>query len=145
MIEEISAFCAAYFDEGQANWPLPVRKLPPYAAWRALAVHDRNAEAMGIAGFRTCVASLPEDPIAAIGTILDGLGIPKRAHEDYLFRALFDIGGWPPTRVTSAGVPSSMAAATRRSSGFSRSVSPGAGRSSVRGAMPSSGRPGPSP
>lgn len=94
MIEEISAFCAAYFDEGQANWPLPVRKLPPYAAWRALAVHDCNPEAMGIANFRSCVAALPADPVAAIGEILHGLGIPKRAHEDYLFRALFDIGGW---------------------------------------------------
>jgi uncharacterized protein YbcC (UPF0753/DUF2309 family) len=94
MIEEISGFCAAYFDEGQANWPVPVRKLRPFAAWKALAVHDRNAEAMGIAGFRACVAGLPSDPVAAIRTILDGLGIPKRAHADYLFRALFDIGGW---------------------------------------------------
>jgi uncharacterized protein YbcC (UPF0753/DUF2309 family) len=94
MIEEISSFCAAYFDEGQANWPLPVRKLGPYAAWRALAIHDLNPEAMGIRGFRTCVHGLPANPIAAIGVILEGLRIPRRAHEDYLFRALFDIGGW---------------------------------------------------
>ena len=94
MIEEISGFCAAYFDKGQANWPLPVRKLAPFAAWRALARYDRNPEAMGISGFRACVRQLPEEPVAAIRAILDGLGIPKRAHEDYLFRALFDIGGW---------------------------------------------------
>ena len=94
MIEEISSFCAAYFDEGQASWPLPVRKLRPFAAWRALAIHDRNAEAMGIAGFRAYVRRLPDDPLVAIGAILEGLGIPKRAREDYLFRALFDIGGW---------------------------------------------------
>lgn len=94
MIEEISSFCAAYFDQGQASWPLPVRRLRPYAAWRALAVHDRNAEVMGIPGFRSCVRKLPDDPSAAIRTILGDLGIPHRAHEDYLFRALFDIGGW---------------------------------------------------
>lgn len=94
MIEEISGFCAAYFDEGQASWPLPVRKLRPFAAWRALAAHDRNPEAMGIAGFRSCVRRLPAEPVAAIRTILRGLGIPKRAYQDYLFRALFDIGGW---------------------------------------------------
>ncbi|WP_298113437.1 YbcC family protein [Bradyrhizobium sp.] len=94
MIEEISNFCAVYFDEGQASWPLPVRNLAPYAAWRALAVHDRNAEAMGIAGFRACVRNLPAEPVAAIAAILKGLGIPPRAYEDYLFRALFDINGW---------------------------------------------------
>jgi uncharacterized protein YbcC (UPF0753/DUF2309 family) len=94
MIDEISSFCAAYFDHGQASWPLPVRKLKPYAAWRALAIHDRNPEAMGIAGFRACVGRLPHDPVVAVRAILDGLGIPARAHEDYLFRALFDIGGW---------------------------------------------------
>ncbi|MFX7090420.1 putative inorganic carbon transporter subunit DabA, partial [Acinetobacter baumannii] len=32
MIDEISKWCAAYFDEGQAAWKLPARALPPYAA-----------------------------------------------------------------------------------------------------------------
>lgn len=94
MIDEISSFCAAYFDEGQANWPLPVRALKPYAAWRVLAQHDRNPEMMGISGFRACVRDLPGEPVAAIAAILKGLGIPPRAYGDYLFRALFDIGGW---------------------------------------------------
>jgi uncharacterized protein len=94
MIDEISAFCAAYFDEGQASWPLPVRTLAPFAAWRALALHDRNAEAMGLAGFRATIAELPPDPVRAIAAIVEGLGIPERAWQDYLFRALFDIGGW---------------------------------------------------
>lgn len=30
MIDEISAFCAAFFDQGQANWPMPKRQLKPY-------------------------------------------------------------------------------------------------------------------
>ncbi len=91
MIDEISAFCASYFDEGQANWPNPARKLKPYGAWRALAVHDRNPEVMGIAGFRKAVAALPSDPVSAIGFIIARLGIPDRAIEDYLVRALFDL------------------------------------------------------
>jgi hypothetical protein len=91
MIDEISAFCASYFDEGQANWPNPARKLKPYAAWRALAAHDRNPEVMGIAGFRKSVAALPSDPVRAIGVIIERLGIPERAIEDYLVRALFDL------------------------------------------------------
>lgn len=92
MIDEISAFCASYFDEGQANWPNPVRRLKPYAAWRTLARYDRNPEVMGIAGFRKAVAALPADPVAAIGFIVERLGIPARAIEDYLVRALFDLG-----------------------------------------------------
>nr|WP_196240291.1 DUF2309 domain-containing protein [Alsobacter soli] len=94
MIDEISAFCAAYFDEGQANWPLPVRKLGPYAAWRAVAAYDRNPEIMGVKGFRACVGALPDEPMQAVAVILDSLGVPARAHGDYLYRALFDIGGW---------------------------------------------------
>ncbi|TWA92559.1 YbcC family protein [Bradyrhizobium stylosanthis] len=92
MIDEISAFCASYFDEGQANWPNPARKLKLYAAWRTLAMVDRNPEVMGIRGFRKSVASLPDDPVKAIGLIVERLGIPVRAIEDYLVRALFDLG-----------------------------------------------------
>lgn len=94
MIDEISRWCAAYFDQGQALWPLPSRELPPYAAWRAGMRHDRNPEAMGIKGFRATVAAMPDDPIAAIGHVLAELDIPPRAWTDYLLRALFDISGW---------------------------------------------------
>jgi hypothetical protein len=94
MTDEISRWCAAYFDEGQSAWRLPSRGLRPYPAWRAAMRHDRNAEVMGIAGFRAIVAGLPDDPIEAIGVVVDQLGIPARAREEYLHQALFDIGGW---------------------------------------------------
>ncbi|WP_203075542.1 YbcC family protein [Falsiroseomonas ponticola] len=94
MIDEISRWCGAYFDEGQASWRLPIRHLSPYAAWRATARHDRNPEAMGIAGFRAAILALPCDPVEAIGAVLAGLRIPERARADYLHRALFDIRGW---------------------------------------------------
>lgn len=94
MIEEISKFCATYFDEGQAAWRSPWRGHPPYAAWRAAARHDHNAALMGLKRFRATISALPDDPLAAIAHIVSTLGIPKRALEDYLFRALFDIRGW---------------------------------------------------
>ena len=94
MVDEVSRWCAAYFDEGQASWRLPSRGLPPYAAWRATMRHDRNAEAMGVRGFRAAVAGLPEDPVAAVAAVVAALGIPARAVEDYLHRALLDVGGW---------------------------------------------------
>ncbi|WP_194954776.1 YbcC family protein [Sphingopyxis solisilvae] len=94
MIDEISKWCAAYFDEGQAAWKLPSRALPPYAAWRAAMRFDRNPETMGIRGFREAVAALADDPREAISAVVGALGIPDRAVEDYLHRALIDIGGW---------------------------------------------------
>ncbi len=94
MIDEISKWCAGYFDAGQAAWPAPFRDLPPYAAWRAAMRHDRNAEAMGITGFRRLIARLPEDPVAAIHEVVAALDIPPDVTADYLYRALLDIGGW---------------------------------------------------
>lgn len=94
MVDEISKFCAAYFDEGQAIWRSPFRGRSLYGAWRLAMRYDRNPEAMGIAGFRRAVAAAPDDPVEAIGAVLGALGIPDHAFEDYLHRALFDIGGW---------------------------------------------------
>jgi len=94
MIDEISRFCAAYFDDGQASWPLPWRKLPLYRAWRESLRHDRSAEALGIRNFSKVVLALSEDPAATIGQVVAEAGIPHHAIEDYLHRALFDIGGW---------------------------------------------------
>ena len=94
MVEEISRWCAARFDEGQAAWRLPMRHLSPYAAWRATMRHDLNPEAMGVRGFRHTVASLPDNPREAIAAVLLALGVPEAAWGDYLFRALFDVRGW---------------------------------------------------
>ncbi len=94
MIDEISKWCAAYFDEGQGVWKMPWRGLPPYQAWRAYVRHDRNPGAMGIKNFREVIASLPESAAGTIAFIVQELQIPDHAVEDYLHRALFDIQGW---------------------------------------------------
>jgi len=94
MTDEISKWCAAYFDDGQSAWRLPSRGLRPYAAWRASMRHDRNPEVMGIAGFRALVAALPESPVDAIAAVVAYLAVPERAFEEYLYQALIDIGGW---------------------------------------------------
>ncbi len=94
MNDEISKWCAAYFDDGQAAWKLPSRGLSPYAAWRATAQHDRNPEVMGLKGFRAAIAAMPADARAAIAQVVDAIGVPPSVHEDYLHRALFDIAGW---------------------------------------------------
>ena len=94
MIDEISKWCAAHFDEGQSAWRLPLRALAPYPAWRTAMRHDRNPEVMGIAGFRVAVAAMSSDPVEAIAQVVKAQGIPPGAVTDYLHRALFDIAGW---------------------------------------------------
>jgi uncharacterized protein YbcC (UPF0753/DUF2309 family) len=94
MVDEISKWCAAYFDEGQSAWRLPSRDLRPYAAWRAAMRYDRNPEIMGISGFRAIVATLPNDPADAIVAVVERLEVPPRAVEEYLYQVLLEIGGW---------------------------------------------------
>jgi len=94
MVDEISKWCAAYFDEGQSNWRLPGRGLPPYEAWRGAMAYDRNPEVMGFVRFRAIVESFSSDGVEAIGEVVRLLGVPQRALEDYLHQALLDIGGW---------------------------------------------------
>ncbi len=91
---EVAKWCAAFHDRGQAAWTAPGRDRPFFAAWRALAVHDRNPEAMGLAGFRSHVATLPGEPVAAIRATLRALAVPPTAVADYLHRALASVGGW---------------------------------------------------
>ncbi len=94
MVDEISRWCAQYFDLGQSVWRMPSRGLKPFAAWRSYVRYDLNPEVMGIAGFRRIVAELPADPIAAIGAVIERQGVPDRAVQDYLHQALLDISGW---------------------------------------------------
>ena len=94
MVDEISKWCAAYFDDGASAWRLPARDLAPYAAWRSAMRHDRNPEVMGIRGFRAIVATLPSDPIETIHAIIERLRVPPRAVADYLYQALLDVSGW---------------------------------------------------
>jgi len=94
MTDEISKWCAAYFDDGQSAWRLPSRGLRPYPAWRASVRYDRNPETMGIARFRALVDALPDEPIAAIAAVVERLAVPARAVEEYLYQALLDISGW---------------------------------------------------
>lgn len=93
-VDRISAWAAAYFDEGQALWRSADRRQPLFSAWRAEASIDRVPEVMGLAGFRSAVRSLPEDPVAAAGQVLHGLGIPAVATELYVHALLSRVGGW---------------------------------------------------
>lgn len=94
VVDEISKWCAVTFDENQTTWNSPWKNDGLFAAWRAAAVHDHNPEAYGLTGFRTFVADLPDDPVAAIAACVAGLHRPGPELPDFLHRQLLSIAGW---------------------------------------------------
>lgn len=94
MVDEISKWCAGYFEEGQSAWPAPWRDMELFEAWRWSVRFDYNARAMGVKGLSATVGDLPAGASDAIAAVLKKLEIPRDQWTDYLYRALFDVRGW---------------------------------------------------
>jgi len=94
VVERISGWCAAFFDEGQAVWPVSHGGGSFYAAWRQDALIDRTPELSGLKGFRKTIAGLPAeaDAVLIVGTAR--LGLSQSGLEAYFHRLLMTIGGW---------------------------------------------------
>lgn len=94
VVERVSRYCAAYFDDGQALWPMPWRDTSLYRGWIAFARYDKSARMMGIRGMRQAVSAWPDSAQGAITSALRELELPLDAMDDYLHAALLSIGGW---------------------------------------------------
>jgi hypothetical protein len=94
VVEEISKWCSAYFDQGQSSWRMPWRNLGLFAAWKAAAQLDANPELMGLENFRAFVAVLPDDPFEVIERALGKLGVTENHTADFLHRQLMSLRGW---------------------------------------------------
>jgi len=92
--EEISKWCAAYFDEGQSAWRMPWKKLPLFAAWKQATAIDATPEMLGFKGFRKLISELPDNAVDAIPALLERLEAPSSSAEDYLHRLLMTLPGW---------------------------------------------------
>lgn len=92
--ESISSWAGSYFDQGQSYWKSPWANLPPYAAWRAEAAHDRTPEVRGVRRFRETVRDMPEDAMETIAAALELLDIPAKGLNAYLHRLLLTVHGW---------------------------------------------------
>jgi uncharacterized protein YbcC (UPF0753/DUF2309 family) len=94
VVHGTSQFCAAYFDEAQAELA-PDREGGLYAAWRRHAATDRTpALRMGVRGDRTVVGELPSSARAMIELGLRELEIPEHERAVYLEGLLLDLLGW---------------------------------------------------
>lgn len=94
IIDEVSKWCSAFYDQGQASWRMPWRDQSFFDAWRSASWDDANPEMMGMKGFRELVRALPDDAATAIAQFLDELGVPSEMAADFLHRQLMSIGGW---------------------------------------------------
>lgn len=94
IVEDISKWCGAYFDQGQALWKMPWRNLPIFRAWKRGASIDHTMEVSGLPGFRNVVKNLPEDALLAIQTALEVLGVQPSEWGEFLHRELMTIRGW---------------------------------------------------
>ena len=94
VVEEISKWCSAYFDQGQSSWRMPWRHLNLFAAWKAAAQLDANPELLGLQDFRRMVAELPADHWEVIDGAIDKLAVPERLLPDFLHRQFLSLPGW---------------------------------------------------
>lgn len=94
VVEEVSKWCASYFDHGQSSWRMPWQKQPLYLAWKQAASIDANPELLGLKGFRQTVAALPVTSSAALAELIEDLNIPEACLGDYFHRLLMTIPGW---------------------------------------------------
>ncbi|MFO0679799.1 MAG: DUF2309 domain-containing protein [Polyangiaceae bacterium] len=92
--QSVSQFCAAYFDDGQAEWGPPTSE-GLYAAWREHAAVDRAPRLlMRSHGIDALAASLPRRRESLVARALADLDVPVGQTEAYLWDLLLDQNGW---------------------------------------------------
>lgn len=92
--DEISKWCAAWFDSCQSLWEMPWRNLSLYEAWRQAAAIDANPEIAGIPAFRRLAEQLPDSAGEVIDWALERLDLPGEITTDFLHRELMTVYGW---------------------------------------------------
>jgi uncharacterized protein YbcC (UPF0753/DUF2309 family) len=92
--DEVSKYCGAHYDDGQASWTSPWKQLSLYEAWRTGAVRDRSMESLGVSGFRDRVSRLPLAPEVAILHSLQRLKVPPPLWTAFLLCQAYSVPGW---------------------------------------------------
>jgi uncharacterized protein YbcC (UPF0753/DUF2309 family) len=94
VVERVSRFCAAYFDDAQGQLS-GVRDGGFYASWRIQAHADQTPNLfMALDGYRATTSALPETAEAMIARGCADLGVPAHQRERYLSALLLDVNGW---------------------------------------------------
>lgn len=92
--DQISRFCALYFDRQEADWKAG-RDCGLYREWRAHLLKLRGDSGLtGHPALQGRAASLPDDAGQLIRMVLAELEVPAEDSEDYLTALLLSINGW---------------------------------------------------
>lgn len=94
MIDRISFWAGAYFDDQQATWNTASRESSLFAAWKQEAEIDFSTEAMGLKGFRQFIKDLPGDHLMAASKALQQLEVPDSILDYYLHGLVMKMNGW---------------------------------------------------
>lgn len=92
--EHMIKWCAAFVDEGMADWSMPSRSHGFYRAWRDLAPCEAAGWTLGISDWARRVKALPDRPEDALVSSLHRLQVPNQQREEYLRRHLGHLPGW---------------------------------------------------
>lgn len=92
--QQVSQYCASYFDEHQSDWRRD-RAAGLYLGWRSALRVDRAIEPLKRAS-EICsrAVNLPDSPHAAIAWALDRIGVSSEDATDFLRACLLRINGW---------------------------------------------------
>lgn len=93
LTERISHWAADYFDTAQALWAAPKGR-GAYDAWCANARYDLTPEIVGLKGFASLVAHLPQTAERTIAESVEYMKLPDAGLEVYFHRLLMSLGGW---------------------------------------------------
>lgn len=91
---ELTKFCAAHFDRGQAIWKPSTRGQELWMAWQRFAAVDRNPQVWGLKDFAAIATQLSERPVEALQTLLEALQVPESQRERFLLCELLSAPGW---------------------------------------------------
>jgi hypothetical protein len=94
MVDRISFWASAYFDQKQASWDTASAQESLFMAWKREAEVDYASEVMGLKGFRKHITSLPDNYLDAVAFALDELEIPEEMMQYYLNSLLMKMNGW---------------------------------------------------
>lgn len=91
---QVARWCAVHASGGGSYWGLPADGRGLYASWLEAARVDRTLEVLGLAGWRSWTAALPEAADEAASAMLAWLGVGPDRREAYLYRLLGGVFGW---------------------------------------------------
>lgn len=94
MVDKISTWASAYYDDHQALWKTVDGSLDLFSAWKEEASVDLATEIMGIKHFRANLKDLSEDSLITSSFIIHKLGLTEETLEIYLHTLLLKMLGW---------------------------------------------------